>query len=132
MQGHDSSSSAGPLSKRLPVGPREFSALQLCRTPLAALPPHPPHVRLDDLLLPAARVDAPLVHGERGGVVVEQVVRLRQVEHDARVERPPLMLLGEQRQIQLRARRSAARRECSGPCAVCPIVADRSCAATLL
>ena len=62
---------------------------------------HPPHVGLEDLLLPAAHVNALLVHVQRRLQLVYEVQRLRQVEDYSRVVWLPLMLCGQQRQVQL-------------------------------
>ena len=69
---------------------------------------HPAQVGLEDLLLPAAHDDALLVRGEGIVHVPDQVIRLAQVEHGARVGRVALMLFQEQRQVHLH---TAARSE---------------------
>ena len=65
--------------------------------------PHPAHVGLKDFLLPAAHVDALLVHVQRLWDVAHQVQRLGQVEDHARVVRLLLVLRRQQRQVQLRS-----------------------------
>lgn len=62
---------------------------------------HPAHVRLKYFLLPAAHVDAFLVHGQRGRQILHKIQRLRQIKHDARVVRRLLVLLCQERQVQL-------------------------------